>query len=96
MWNVIITLTTTGYGELYPKTLMGRLIGLTICFWGTLMVSFFVVTINRALTFTPSEDKSFNLLMRLKFKEELKVHAVNVLNSSYRYSSLKKKKGNKN
>jgi cytochrome c biogenesis protein CcdA len=91
MWNVIITLTTTGFGELYPKTMLGRIIGLVICFWGTLMVSIFVVTVNRMLTFSPSEEKSFNLLMRLKFKEELKVHATNVLNSSYRYSNLNKK-----
>ncbi|TNV83749.1 hypothetical protein FGO68_gene975 [Halteria grandinella] len=96
MWNVIITLTTTGFGELYPKTMMGRLIGLVICFWGTLMVSIFVVTVNRMLTFSPSEEKSFNLLMRLKFKEELKVHAINVLNSSYRYSQLNKKESQSN
>jgi Ion channel len=91
MWNVIITLTTTGFGELYPKTLFGRLIGLVICFWGTLMVSFFVVTINNMLAFTPSEEKSFNLLQRLEFKEELKKYAVNVLSSSYRHSAIVKK-----
>jgi Ion channel len=62
MWNVIITLTTTGFGDIYPKSFFGRVIGLIICFWGTFMVSFFVVTVNNMLTFSPSEEKSFNLL----------------------------------
>jgi hypothetical protein len=50
MWNVIITLTTTGYGDIYPKSTLGRFVGLVICFWGTFMVSFFVVTVNNKLT----------------------------------------------
>jgi len=81
---VIITLTTTGYGEIYPKSVLGRFMGLVICFWGTFMVSFFVVTVNM-LTFTPSEEKSFNLLLRLHFKEELKDYAVSVLSSAYKH-----------
>jgi potassium intermediate/small conductance calcium-activated channel subfamily N protein 2 len=88
MWNVIITLTTTGYGEFYPKSNLGRFIGLIICFWGTFMVSFFVVTVNNMLTFTPSEEKSYTLLLRLHFKEELKRYAVNVLSSAYKHRNI--------
>ncbi len=72
MWNVIITLTTTGYGDIYPKTIFGRIIGAIICFWGTFVVSFFVVTVNNMLNFSPSEEKSYTLLLRLYYKEELK------------------------
>ena len=88
MWNVIITLTTTGYGELYPKSVLGRVVGLIVCFWGTFMVSFFVVTVNNMLTFTPSEEKSYTLLLRLHFKEELKRYAVNVLSSAYKHRNV--------
>jgi potassium intermediate/small conductance calcium-activated channel subfamily N protein 2 len=96
MWNVIITLTTTGYGDFYPKSLLGRIIGLMICFWGTFTVSFFVVTVNNMLTFTPSEEKSFNLLQRLHFKYELKEYAVNVLSSSFRHRNLLMDKDDEN
>lgn len=89
MWNVIITLTTTGFGDVYPKSFMGRFVGLIICFWGTFMVSFFVVTVNNMLTFSPSEEKSFNLLLRLHFKEELKKYAVNVLSAAYVHRNAK-------
>lgn len=72
MWNVVITLTTTGYGDIYPKSNFGRIIGLIICFWGTFVVSFFVVTVNNMLSFSPNEEKSYTLLLRLYYKEELK------------------------
>ena len=91
MWNVIITLTTTGYGEFYPKSNLGRFVGLIICFWGTFMVSFFVVTVNNMLTFTPSEEKSYTLLLRLHFKEELKLYAVNVLSSTFIHRNIQRK-----
>lgn len=94
MWNVIITLTTTGYGEFYPKSNFGRLIGLIICFWGTFIVSFFVVTVNNMLNFTTSEEKSYNLLLRLHFKEELKEYAVNVLSSAYKNRNMQLKQPN--
>ena len=77
-------MATVGYGEIYPKTVMGRFTGVLICLWGVFIVSFFVVTLNNMLTFTANEEKSFNLLLRLYFKEELKKRAVYVLNSAYR------------
>jgi hypothetical protein len=62
MWNVVITMTTTGYGDIYPKSNLGRLVGVTLCFWGTFLVSFFVVTINNMLTFLPGEEHAYTLL----------------------------------
>jgi len=89
VWNVIITLTTTGFGDIYPKSLLGRLSTMIVCFWGTFMVSFFVVTVNNMLTFTSSEEKSYNLLRRLHFKEELKRYAVNVLSCAFVHRNAK-------
>lgn len=83
MWNVIITLTSVGYGELFPKTFFGRIVGIIICFWGVFIVSFFVVTVTNMLNFSASEEKSYNLLLRLYYKLELKREAVAVLSSAY-------------
>lgn len=83
-WNVFVTMTTVGYGELYPKTGMGRFVGIIICMWGVFIVSFFVVTVNNMLNFTSNEDKAYQILMKLSFKEELKRRAVRVLGSAFR------------
>lgn len=78
MWNTIITLTSAGYGELYPKSFFGRAVGVVICFWGVLIVSFFVVTVTNALEFSVPQQKSFDLLTKLDDKQQLKKKAVNV------------------
>lgn len=94
MWNVIITLTTTGYGDIYPKSTLARTVGVIICFWGTFMVSFFVVTVNNMLNFSNSEEKTYNMQMRLRYKEELKLYAARLMSSAYKHR-LSTKRNNK-
>jgi len=53
MWNVVITLSSAGYGEFYPVTFFGRIIGVIICFWGVFIVSMFVVIVSSILEFAP-------------------------------------------
>lgn len=90
MWNVIITLSTVGYGELFPKTLCGRCVGIMICFWGVIILSIFVVTINSFLEFSMNEDKSFSLLINLLYKKQLKIEAIQLIERAYRYKMVKK------
>ena len=76
MWNVIITLSTVGYGEMYPKTFFGRIVGVIVCLWGVFILSLFVVTITNSLEFSNNEDKSFSLLVNLLYKKQLKIEAI--------------------
>jgi len=62
MWLIIVTLATVGYGEFFLKTFLGRFVGFIVCFWGTFVVSYFVVTVTNMLTFAPPEEKSYVLL----------------------------------
>lgn len=48
-WLTLITMTTVGYGDFYPKSNIGRLVGIIIAFWGVLFVSLFVVTLTNLL-----------------------------------------------
>ena len=50
-WVTLITMTTVGYGDFYPKSNIGRLVGIIIAFWGVLFVSLFVVTLTNLLDF---------------------------------------------
>jgi voltage-gated potassium channel len=93
MWCVIVTLATVGYGDFFLKTLLGRLAATVICFWGTFIVSYFVVTVTNMLSFDPSEQKTYTLLQRLHYKEQLKIYAVNVLSSAFKHKTILSKYG---
>jgi len=86
---MIITMTSVGYGDIYPKTFFGRIVGVMICFWGVLILSFFVVTVTNILSFSINEEKAFNVLCRLQLKSELKIKAVSVLQAAYIYRNCK-------
>jgi len=72
IWNVIITMTTVGYGDVYPKSQVGRFIGVIVALWGLFLVSIFTVTLTNLFSFTSGEEKAFDLSKRLKQKDLLK------------------------
>ena len=84
MWCVIVTMTTVGYGDFFPRTHMGRLIGIMICMWGVLVVSLLVVTVSNKLLMDTPEEKSYTLLERVIQKEEMQKDAARVLISAFR------------
>ncbi len=53
IWCVLITMTTVGYGDFFPISNLGRIIGILACLWGVFIVSIFVVTLTNLLEFTP-------------------------------------------
>ena len=61
-------MTTVGYGDVFPKSYGGRIMGTFICLWGVLLVSLFVVTISEALEFSQPQNNAYTLLQRLLFK----------------------------
>ncbi|MTK64804.1 MAG: two pore domain potassium channel family protein, partial [Methanobacterium sp.] len=54
-WYLLVTVTTVGYGDVYPKTGIGRIIGTIIMFTGIGFMSFLTATITYALL--NKEDK---------------------------------------
>ena len=83
-WVTIVTMTTVGYGDFFPKSHAGRFVGIIVSMWGVFFVSLFVVTLTNILNFEGGEEKAFHLLQRLSAKEDLRVEAVNVLSRAYR------------
>ncbi|KAJ7386449.1 Potassium voltage-gated channel protein egl-36 [Desmophyllum pertusum] len=39
MWYAIVTMTTTGYGDMSPETAFGQLMGSVCCLVGTLVIA---------------------------------------------------------
>jgi hypothetical protein len=46
MWLVIITMTTTGYGDMYSKTFLGRFFSVLSFVVGNVLISLIVVTLS--------------------------------------------------
>jgi voltage-gated potassium channel len=49
MWWAIVTLTTVGYGDVYPQTGPGRLVGITLMAFGVVMLSLVTASIASVL-----------------------------------------------
>jgi hypothetical protein len=89
MWNTVITLTSCGYGDIWPKSFFGHVIAILISFWGVLILSFLVVMVTDTLNFSLAEEKSYNLIISLFTKFELKKKAVAVLGAGYKFRNSK-------
>lgn len=88
IWCTVVTMTTVGFGDYYPVTLPGRVTVFLICIWGVFTVSLSVVALANLLVLEPGEEKSYILMKRLKFKENLKELAGCVLTAAVRYRYL--------
>jgi potassium intermediate/small conductance calcium-activated channel subfamily N protein 2 len=65
LWLTIITMTTVGYGDFYPRTTFGRIIDVVLVVWGTFIVSLMVVVLTNTLNMDQSERRALIVLNRL-------------------------------
>ena len=48
-WATVATMTTVGYGDMFPRTSLGRLIMIICSMYGVVVVSLIVVTVSNIL-----------------------------------------------
>jgi hypothetical protein len=58
-------MTTVGYGDFFPRTLIGRLIDVILVIWGIFIVSLMVVVLTNALDMDANESRALIVLNRL-------------------------------
>ena len=57
LWYLISTMTSTGYGDFFPRTLVGRIIGVICCIIGIFLLSLVVITLIVSSQFSVEELK---------------------------------------
>lgn len=93
-WCVIVTMTTIGYGDIYPQTHLGRLVIVIACIWGIFILSLFVVTLNNTSQLTKEEAKAYEELVRddNKIKEYLQNEGAKLITALFKLNLARKKK----
>jgi hypothetical protein len=105
-WGTVATMTTVGYGDLYPRTMFGRIIMIVCSMYGVIVVSLMVVTVTNFLAMTTMESASYTVMKKLEYKELIKIEALKILvnvnrdthgcpkQAEERYSRIKSSIGN--
>ena len=78
-WAAICTMSTVGYGDIYPKTSLGRIFGCMSIIFGIFLFSVLVVTLHKNLEMSSEEGSSYTVLRRLNMRERLKKTAIKIL-----------------
>ena len=91
-WCVIITILTVGYGDFYPQTVLGRIIAVVACLWGTFLISLMVVSLTISVEFTPQEQKAYEELKKGEMYSKLKKRALEFIRYSVRLKDFPEKK----
>jgi len=62
-WLMVITLTTVGYGDVFPNTVFGRCLIMCIAFWGTFLISLMIMSVSMVFSLKDTEEKALHNLL---------------------------------
>ena len=92
-WCIFITMTTVGYGDYYPKTLLGRLVIFITSISGVILSSLLIVSLSAYLTMQPNQSKSHLTLHRLGHQSKLKKEASDAMVETIKMTKFLSSKG---
>ena len=70
LWCVFITMTTVGYGDISPVSLLGKIIIIISCMFGVFLVGLMVVTVTSYLNIVGVESNIYKILLKSNKMEE--------------------------
>lgn len=60
---MVITMTTVGYGDIYPSTVFGRSLVMLAAFWGTFLISLMIMSVSLIFEIKGTEEKALHNLL---------------------------------
>ena len=92
-WCVVVTMTTIGYGDIYPQTHFGRLVIIVACIWGVFILSLFVVALNNTIQLSKEESKAFEQISHQgEISKNIRKDAEMLIQKFLKLNLAKKKK----
>jgi len=91
IWSVILTMTTVGYGDIFPRTTIGRIVYFICAMFGVVVVSMIVVTVMNMLDMSNVESKAFTVIKRMNIRGGLRQRAAMVVCKAMRMNMQIKK-----
>jgi Ion channel len=92
MWLVMLTMTTVGYGDFYPKTHAGRFIASISAAWGIFLVSLAILSLTNMAILSKGQTKSYAFLKKIELKNKGKMFAAIYVKSVIEILTLYKKR----
>ena len=90
-WYVLITMTTVGYGDLYPKTTLQRIVCCIIAFFGIVLVALLLSFFQKRLNLSAQEKNTLNFQKRIDDKEKMMKISAKYFRDNMLYIINKKK-----
>ena len=60
LWLIIMTITTVGYGDISPNTVLGRMIAVISAMWGAILISLIVVVTVKLFDLSKKEEQALS------------------------------------
>lgn len=79
IWLILITITTVGYGDEYPRTDLGRVVVFFGCTFGMLGLGLTIASLSSGVQFSPVEKKAYLKLKKLFDPDNVEHKSVNVI-----------------
>lgn len=84
-WCVFIMVTTIGYGDIYPRTHIGRLIGVVSFAWGTFLISLMVLALTISVQLTNEQRKAKEMFLEGGIKSGMASNAANAIKFALKF-----------